>query len=752
MAGGQQLARSVSGAQRRVSVGSSEALPPSSRTPCTERTCLQLVGRSCATLPHAVPHDTSGCAATAPTKQAASDGELIESGGQAAVYKQVHPVHGPVAMKVIPQGKGSAAACERKCVRGRASSRKRGAACRRDGSLGRLVLAPGTLPLRLRRRGVLGRATHTSHDACRCSRRQAVTPSSCWSWGTVTCTMLCHSARSLALPSRTFAGSGCCRWLMVRGSLRAGPRPGEGGQAWPAVHRTPRASCRSCAGLCHAHSCGIAHRDLKPENLLLFRANPSEGGASPVRAASAHSSSGSGADARRRRGGELREALDTWRRGQRTQAMGRNIADRFVAKVCDFGSAFVTPSKSPPAQPRGHAACGSTKYSPPEVRRLMCMKMQPKDAAKVWPEGTWDAARRLGYDPFAADVWAFAVIVYVATMGSRPWRYALIFDASWRAFVRTQQPDTMSEAVCGPGHALWTSKHAQAAEPAWAWPASMSPALRDLLQKCLRVRPEERPTMKQVLQHPWFVDPTWTPARQGVAPPLHIHCPSAVSTASATDVTTTESPPSEASPSAAIPRGVVSTPAGVKHAEGALPPLVQGGSSPPLHRQGPLATRGGPLVSTQRSSGGGSSIGSPSLASTGSWHARSAHGRTLSWLRSPSRASGADSLVTEDAPSEPSTSLPIGSARSLPHTEVDDAASAWSSLISVTSGASAGPATHRRSHASSMGSSSSPASVDHTGKGPGAVDSSVRPVVARAASGTPWKVPLWTTPAQAGQG
>ncbi|CAE7921027.1 FMP48, partial [Symbiodinium sp. KB8] len=343
-----------------------------------------------------------------PTKQAASDGELIESGGQAAVYKQVHPVHGPVAVKVIPQGKGSAAACERKCAR----------------RLG------------------------TSHPhITRClSVQQAAGGDTQFVLELGHCDM--HDALSFCKKSG-FAESDFCREWMLQ-----------------VAH-----------GLCHAHSCGIAHRDLKPENLLLFRANPSEGGASPVRAASAHSSSGSGADARRRRGGELREALDTWRRGQRTQAMGRNIADRFVAKVCDFGSAFVTPSKSPPAQPRGHAACGSTKYSPPEVRRLMCMKMQPKDAAKVWPEGTWDAARRLGYDPFAADVWAFAVIVYVATMGSRPWRYALIFDASWRAFVRAQQPDTMSEAVCGPGHALWTSKHAQAAEPAWAWPASMSPAL-----------------------------------------------------------------------------------------------------------------------------------------------------------------------------------------------------------------------------------------------------------------------------------
>ena len=42
--------------------------------------------------------------------------ELIESGGQAKVYKQQHPEFGAVAVKVIPNARGVAAQTERKCV------------------------------------------------------------------------------------------------------------------------------------------------------------------------------------------------------------------------------------------------------------------------------------------------------------------------------------------------------------------------------------------------------------------------------------------------------------------------------------------------------------------------------------------------------------------------------------------------------------------------------------------------------------
>ncbi len=222
------------------------------------------------------------------------------------------------------------------------------------------------------------------------------------------------------------------------------------------------------------------------------------------------------------RGQQLKNALQGWLL-ERAESAADVIRHSFVARVCDFGSSFVTPSADVASGKRmvGHSACGSTKYSSPQVRRLMCLRMDSKNSEMVWPKASWDALRSEGYDPFLGDVWSLGVLLYVCSCGSRPWRYACVFDADWRGFVAHTQPHVLSDSVCAPGSSVWHDT----SPSSWKWPSRMSPALKHLLRGCLAVRESERLSMHQVLQHPWFENPRWRPAEdaQAVLAPSPVH-------------------------------------------------------------------------------------------------------------------------------------------------------------------------------------------------------------------------------------
>jgi len=267
-----------------------------------------------------------------------------------------------------------------------------------------------------------------------------------------------------------------------------------------------------CTALAFAHHKGIAHRDLKPENVLLFKCerehSRGSGMSLPHTSSIASMGSQTGNVGSPVRGHELKNALHGWI-SERDETAADVIRSSFVARVCDFGSSFVTPSADVASGKHmvGHSACGSTKYSSPQVRRLMCLRMDSKNAEATWSKASWSGLRSEGYDPFLGDVWSLGVLLYVGTVGSRPWRYACVFDSDWRGFVAHTQPHVLSDSVCAPGSVLWRES-----SPAWKWPSRMSPALRHLLQGCLAVRQEERFSMQQVVDHPWFENPLWKPS------------------------------------------------------------------------------------------------------------------------------------------------------------------------------------------------------------------------------------------------
>ncbi len=189
-----------------------------------------------------------------------------------------------------------------------------------------------------------------------------------------------------------------------------------------------------------------------------------------------------------------------------------------VAKVCDFGAAFLDrlPEEGPPTR-NAHSACGSRSYCDPEVYRIMAFQSMATQAARVWDnsQGQWQEIVDTGYDPYAADVWSYAVVVFTLVTGSKPFHAPCIADNVFRAFLRTTQPHVVHDEICAPWCDRWMEDCLPGSSTGqlkpnlekWEWPDSMSPQLVDLLSKCLRLRASERISMDDVLHHPWLTGP-----------------------------------------------------------------------------------------------------------------------------------------------------------------------------------------------------------------------------------------------------
>ena len=186
----------------------------------------------------------------------------------------------------------------------------------------------------------------------------------------------------------------------------------------------------------------------------------------------------------------------------------------YMAKLCDFGSAFVASVESrdrkvPLKDLPGRTPRGSSKYACPMVCWMHLARVEEATVAGIWEAGVpVPPLFKDGYNPFAADVWSYGVTVFVLASGRHPFRMAHVKDKGFRAFVRSTQPHSMQDqAVLAPGAAIWEDSP----NLAWMWPPGVSQGLAHLLLKCLTVDLDQRWTMAQVQQHPWFGDPHWLP-------------------------------------------------------------------------------------------------------------------------------------------------------------------------------------------------------------------------------------------------
>jgi len=302
-------------------------------------------------------------------------------------------------------------------------------------------------------------------------------------------------------------------------------------------------------------------------------------------------------------------------------------ASAFIAQPYDFGAAYVAPSGSgsngaavgeqcsTASGSRIHSQvartpCGSENFCSPEIAFLPSTGGSLSALVELaWPADAYPQRldRQTGYDPFATDVWSFGVTIFKAVSGRKPFLRATITDAYFRGFVLATQPHTLEDALLNPRSALWAR-----GQPHWTWPCNMSLQLRQLVAACTRVRPHERPTMQQLLQHPWFK------VRQSAAQQVKFQ-PSQPTTASSTTVQGSASaqeasasvlPCSRQLPPRSSPAPTENSQSSTDTPKLHLPPIASSGGAVvrSVHAQAHVVS---PLASNCRSTGGGASLQQP---------------------------------------------------------------------------------------------------------------------------------------------
>ncbi len=195
----------------------------------------------------------------------------------------------------------------------------------------------------------------------------------------------------------------------------------------------------------------------------------------------------------------------------------------FVVKLCDFGAALVN-TDGPGGSAVGITPRGTSRFCSPQVMSGLLNRGVTPGLTTLWkPVVHPDIVRTCAasYDAYAADVWSFGVTLFALASGSEPFQAAGPQCDAFRAFVRATQPHVLQDEIMCPSSDVWAQDIALGAACAtWAWPESFSPALTHLLERCLLVREDDRPSMEQVVTHPWFKNPHWVPLPRMVHAPL----------------------------------------------------------------------------------------------------------------------------------------------------------------------------------------------------------------------------------------
>lgn len=147
------------------------------------------------------------------------------------------------------------------------------------------------------------------------------------------------------------------------------------------------------------------------------------------------------------------------------------VAKDNALRVIDFGMATRARTVE------GHSAMGSPTYIAPELR------------------GPGQ------HDLFAADVFSLGVTLYIMALGAMPWTMSDSSCGYFRSFQAHVANSYPGESVVR-RYGSWCERRAGSQIA-----SSLSQRLVSLLDACLALEPERRPTAAALLEHPWF-DPT----------------------------------------------------------------------------------------------------------------------------------------------------------------------------------------------------------------------------------------------------
>lgn len=129
------------------------------------------------------------------------------------------------------------------------------------------------------------------------------------------------------------------------------------------------------------------------------------------------------------------------------------------AKITDFGLCHQVDEKTLLRTP-----CGSPFYASPEI------------------------LSSVPYDGKLSDVWSLGVVLYTMVTGALPWN-------------DTNQIKLFKQII----------------DANFVIPRSLSPHLRDLISRLMRPDPNDRPTMSEILKHPWLIGDDFADSLQSVS-------------------------------------------------------------------------------------------------------------------------------------------------------------------------------------------------------------------------------------------